>query len=146
MIDYKKLQTGSDVLTLLQSFSVEFCTLSQRVELTAYAEKLAQNANVVAMLDDGVCVGMAAIYTNDMNTKTAYISLIGIRNKYQGTGLGSQLLDYCASEAQRAGMEKIRLEVDDDNANAQKFYRKHGFVLERTSERNSSFLVWNFGK
>lgn len=141
-MEYKRLYTKSDVLALIRSFSAEFSTLSQRVELTVYAEKLAENADVIAMQENGVCIGMAAMYVNDTATKTAYISLIGIRNNYQGMGLGGQLLNYCASEAQKAGMEKIRLEVDGDNTNAQKFYRKHGFVLERTSERNSSFLVW----
>lgn len=145
MVEYKRLYTKADVLALIESFSAEFRTLSQRVELAAYAEKLAEHADVIVMENQNEVIGMAAMYVNDLITKTAYISLIGIRKEHQGTGCGTLLLRHCILEAQKAGMEKIRLEVDDSNINARKFYHRHGFVLERASERNSCFLVRAIG-
>ena len=141
MIAYKKVDAPSDVLKLIRSFSEEFSTLSSRVELSEYAAKLAENASVIAMQNDKECIGMAAVYMNDVNTKTAYISLIGIKEIYQGNGYGKLLLDFLIAEAKKAEMEKIRLEVDGINKKAQSFYFKCGFEIESHSDRNSMFLV-----
>jgi len=52
---------------------------------------------------------------------------IGIRDDFQGMGLGSKLMDNLIKLAQREGLKKIRLTVLTDNHRAIRLYEKFGF-------------------
>jgi ribosomal protein S18 acetylase RimI-like enzyme len=52
---------------------------------------------------------------------------IGIRDDFQGMGLGSKLMDNLIKLAQREGLKKIRLTVLADNYRAIRLYEKYGF-------------------
>ena len=83
-------------------------------------------------------VGYAAMYANDLTSRTAYITLICVRECAQGKHVGSMLLKECFSRARQNGMEQIRLEVLDNNANAIRFYQHHGFVMEPVGSGHGS--------
>ncbi len=46
----------------------------------------------------------------------------------RGRGLGSALLEHAIAHARASGCRRITLLTDDDNAAAQRFYGRHGFV------------------
>jgi len=52
---------------------------------------------------------------------------IGIRDDFQGMGIGSKLMDSLISLARKEGLRRIRLTVMVDNYRAIKLYEKFGF-------------------
>ena len=141
IMQYKRLTDEKSIYNAIEQFHSEFSTLSERVDLREYSNKLAQHSSCELMVKDTEVVGIVAMYTNSVQTKTAFVTLIGIHNEFQGKGYGTILLKHCCEIAQNAGMNKIRLEVDNSNTKAGRFYQKHGFLVEGYSGRQSRFLV-----
>eukprot|EP00472_Partenskyella_glossopodia_P008790 CAMPEP_0197523224 /NCGR_PEP_ID=MMETSP1318-20131121/8197_1 /TAXON_ID=552666 /ORGANISM="Partenskyella glossopodia, Strain RCC365" /LENGTH=216 /DNA_ID=CAMNT_0043075849 /DNA_START=95 /DNA_END=742 /DNA_ORIENTATION=- len=56
------------------------------------------------------------------------ISTIGVKAEYQGRRVGSKLLEFCVAEARKdRGLQDIFLNVQTDNYDAIKFYKRFGF-------------------
>ena len=58
------------------------------------------------------------MYANNLETRVAYISMIGVLGCMQGRHIGSQLMRKCIQVAQNNGMQFIRLEVLNANKKA----------------------------
>lgn len=139
-----KLTEKQKALDVLEEFSDIFPHLCEKVDnIENYAEKLIRYSNFYIARQDGENFGLAVFYSNDFTTKTAYISLIGIKKVSQGKGLGKWLLVKCEEESKKQGMTKISLEVDCDNVGAITFYKKNGFVIGTHTERNSMYMHKN---
>lgn len=50
-----------------------------------------------------------------------------IRKEYRGHGLGSRLLEYAIEYARKKDFKRITLLTDRVNADAHRFYKRHGF-------------------
>ena len=74
-------------------------------------------------------VSFAPLYANNLESRTAYLSLIAVFSAYSGNGIGSSLLRRVAAEAAKAGMKRLCLEARADNDGAIKSYRQMGFVV-----------------
>lgn len=86
-------------------------------------------------------VGYAAMYANDMESETAYITMIGVIPDMQGLKIGKKLLDKCIEVAKVHGMKRIRLEVLKDNIKALMFYKNNQFVFEKKCTNRSNYLI-----
>lgn len=103
--------------------------LSSRVDLDAYARKLAGAAVVIFAYTDDRDIGMAAFYANDRKTRLGYLSAIVIEAKYEGAGVASNLLDQALKGSARCGMKSLRLAVSVRNSRALEFYLRKGFEV-----------------
>ena len=65
---------------------------------------------------------------NNQNNKTGFISMIGVHPKFQGKGIGKQVLLAGIKSLYQQGARSILLEVDSDNKNAISLYKKIGFM------------------
>lgn len=84
--------------------------------------------------------GYAAMYNNDHNTLTAYITMICVRPQFQRKHIGSLLIYECIKSAQLNGMKYIRLEVLNTNKKAILFYKSLDFEYERKCSDNSFYM------
>jgi GNAT superfamily N-acetyltransferase len=127
------LVEASDSARIFQFFEIvdkEFSPrLSERVNLTVYANKLAEEAVNLFMVEGDRDIAHVAFYCNDQRSKVAYISSIGVLPEFYGSGIAKSLLvkvvDKCLSEE----MKLLNLEVDVENLKAIKFYEKNGFTF-----------------
>jgi ribosomal protein S18 acetylase RimI-like enzyme len=73
--------------------------------------------------------------------KYGFIEEIGVKNNYQGRGIGTRLLNYGVGRLQSTYNQKyVRLHVDGENRyNALDIYKKNGFVVKSTSIEYQSF-------
>ena len=92
----------------------------------------------VAYTDD--VIGYVAMYANDLQSETAYITLIAVRKEIQKIGVGSALIAWCESTAIGRGMRQLRLEVAEDNTTARSFYERHGFCYEAGQKEGSLYM------
>ena len=114
-------------------------SLSSRVDIKEYCQKLFDNANFVTGRLNNQLVGLLAIYCNDLIKFTAYISSICVMPNVRGNKLGNDLLYESLNLAKRSGMDRIRLEVGQRNYSAISLYEKYDF--KKVEERNDLYLL-----
>ena len=102
--------------------------LSSRVELRAYAKKIATKAVTFEAWEGDVLAGLVAAYFTDRTAGKGYITDVSIVSGCMGKGIAATLLDRCIAYAEKCGYTRIDLEVSADNDRAIRLYQKRGFV------------------
>jgi ribosomal protein S18 acetylase RimI-like enzyme len=102
--------------------------LHERVDLDAYAQKIAGRAVSFEAWDGTELVGLVAAYLNDLESRVAFVTNVSVFPKHQGQGLARQLLGACIEEARARGFATVRLEVSPEAAPALALYERAGFV------------------
>ncbi|QZP39014.1 GNAT family N-acetyltransferase [Halobaculum magnesiiphilum] len=67
----------------------------------------------------------------DLDVTRGVVYNLFVREHYRGVGVGSQLLATAESSLGDAGVDVISLEVMADNADAKRFYDRHGYEPHR---------------
>ena len=60
---------------------------------------------------------------------TGFIGLFMMNSNYQNQGIGSRIIQECASHLHGSGYRKIRLGVDRGNPQSNAFWKKNGFTV-----------------
>ena len=82
--------------------------------------------------------------------ETAVIHTLGVSPDFAGQGLGLDMMRQAAELAREKGWRALRLDVLEDNAPAQRFYERAGFVYIQTkqiwyeSTGLASFLLYEY--
>jgi ribosomal protein S18 acetylase RimI-like enzyme len=117
-------------------------SITSRVgDLEAHARKLCARGQVHAAIESGRCLGFVAFYANDHVRAAGFVTHIAVARGRRGTGIGQRLMASCLEECRRAGMRRVRLEVDAANAAAVSFYESLGFHAEGPASPVSLFLT-----
>ncbi|HDS9459033.1 TPA: GNAT family N-acetyltransferase [Enterobacter asburiae] len=98
------------------------------IALQDYAKKIVDRAWRVEAWHNNALTGLVAAYYNAQRQQ-GFITNVSVLPDAQQCGLGSQLLIQCIGHLQRLGVAEINLEVDENNASAQRLYLKHGFTF-----------------
>jgi ribosomal protein S18 acetylase RimI-like enzyme len=128
-LTYRSDAASADQLAvLLQRCDASFIPpLSSRVELAAYAHKIASRALRLEAWQGAEPVALLAMYCNDPAGGVAYITSVSVVPGCARRGMASALLAQAIGQARAAGMRQIALEVDANNGAALRLYQKHGF-------------------
>lgn len=138
----KQMKSQKEILKILQEFDGVFTpSISEKVgDLSDYAMKLSENAFVYVTYKSGN-LGFVSLYANDINSKVAYISFIGVKKQARNMEIGRNLLETCFDKSIECGMEEIILEVRKNNYIADKFYKKNGFSYLKEASTQSVYLT-----
>ena len=120
--------TRTDIAAHLARCDAQFIPrLSSRVDLGAYAAKIAAHAErFEAWAEDGL-VGLIAAYCNDPARHACFITSVSVVPERNGQGIATRLLRDCIDHARRAGFALIRLQVRRCQETAIRLYEKCGF-------------------
>jgi len=119
---------ATDLLDLLLAVDGDFTpALSSRLALDDYASKLAEKATVFSVFSEGRMSAFAALYCNDPEGVSAFLSMVAVDPQRRGTGLAMHLLGAAIDYLRQQGFAVLRLEVYPDNAAALRLYEKLGF-------------------
>lgn len=103
-------------------------SLSRKVVIKEYADKLLLSGTLVAKMERNTLIGLAAGYTENLpETNMAYLALAGVRSENQHHGLGSLLVKRFVSIANQSGAKGLHLYTDPSNGKAIAMYQKLGF-------------------
>lgn len=129
-IEMRTDSAGADALeTLLRACDTAFVPpLSSRVDVQAYARKIAAHARRFEAWDGAQLAGLLAMYCNDTATRTAFVTSVSVAPGYARRGIGGALLRQAIDAARTAGMQLLSLETGAANAAALALYRKYGFA------------------
>lgn len=101
--------------------------LSERVDVAVYAEKLLSRAEVATVEEDGRVVALGAIYTNDLESRRAFVTIFAVLPERHRRGIGRALASRLLARARQRGMRSCELLVMPGNVGALDFYRRSGF-------------------
>ena len=107
--------------------------LSGRLEINAYARKIASKAVRFEAWYCDTLAGLAAAYFNDQEKRIAYITSVSVLKEWTGKGIAARLVGQCVEHAKISGMRQISLEVASGNTPAIRLYKKSGFVAGKAS-------------
>lgn len=114
--------------------------LSNRVDISRYAHKIASRATRFEAWSGSTLVGLIAAYCNDQENRIAYITSVSVMREWVGQGIAADLLKQCITYAKDSGMRQISLEVESNNQPAIGLYEKQGFIMGQT---NTPFVNMN---
>jgi len=102
--------------------------LSERVIIADYAEKLLTNGEIIIAAFEDEYIGLIGFYDNDRINKKAYVSILGIKSRFQGMGIASKLLRMMQEHALKNQIVQCCLHVRKMNKKAIRFYKSNGYV------------------
>lgn len=102
-------------------------SLSSRVDIHAYAQKLQDRAvRFEAWLGEEL-VGLVASYCNQSDKAKAFVTSVSILRQYQGQGIADRLMRQCIEHVRGIEFRQLELEVDQRSLTAVGLYQKLGF-------------------
>jgi ribosomal protein S18 acetylase RimI-like enzyme len=120
--------------------------LSDRVEIAAYAKKIADHAMRFEAWSGNTLVGLVAAYCNDHEKRAAYITSVSVLKGWTGKGIATGLVNQCVEYAKVLGMRQISLDLAGDNTPAFRLYEHIGFVARATGASVTMNLDLKGGK
>lgn len=147
-IKYVELNKSELSSKRVESYFKKMCnnfipSLNQKVDIKKYSNKLVYNADCFFVQNEGKDIGFLAIYTNNYPEKVAFISSISIVPEYQGMGISQKLIDFSIEHARKREMKYIKLEVNENNIKAIKFYKRNKFNIVLTNNNNNFLMSRN---
>jgi ribosomal protein S18 acetylase RimI-like enzyme len=112
--------------------------LSARINIQQYSAKIANKADRVELRLSQKMVGLVAVYLNNNDSKTGFISSVSICSEYEGLGLAAKLLNSSIQHANEKHFKTLVLDVSETNKRAISFYLKYGFHI---SQKNNQVLT-----
>ncbi len=109
-------------------------SLSSRTNLKDYANKITTYAVRFEAWSNETLIGLIAIYCNDHETQTGFITHVSLYNQWTGSGIASYLLKQCIKYTKEKDLRSIKLQVSIKNKKAMKLYTKHGFIKDKTNK------------
>lgn len=110
-------------------------SLSQRVDVDAYATKIVQRAVRFEAWSSQEMAGLVAVYCNAAERRTAFVTSVSVLPRLHGKGIASRLLDACVEYIREMDVERVELVVDTRNEAAKRLYKRHGFAVCCTQGR-----------
>lgn len=111
--------------------------LSGRVEIVEYAKKIANSAFRWEAWSGDVLVGLVAVYGNDLERRTAYVTSVSVLERWTGKGIATTLMRSAVAYSKLQGHRRISLEVAHAHRSAIQLYEKCGFSI---GERCGAFV------
>lgn len=99
------------------------------VNVTEYGKKIFSKSTTFESWDGNNLIGLVAVYYNNYETKTGYITNVSVLKDYQGFGIASKLIGNAIDFGKENTFILLALELDVDNTKAFNLYKKHGFVV-----------------
>lgn len=113
--------------------------LSERIDLTIYSHKLAENAENLFVMCSGQDIGHAGIYVNS-NTPS-FLSSIAVKKEFYGQNVAANLLKELISICKNKKSSLLKLEVSKENKKAQKLYLKHEFKISQSDDNQHTMTL-----
>lgn len=141
-----ELEDATDVARLLHDFNTEFGDPSPGVALLAERlRRLLSLPDVVALLAAHPPVGVALVTFRPNVWDTGPVALLdelyvapGSRNQ----GIGAALLDRAIGLARDRGTQTFEINVDSEDADARRFYERHGFRHLAPDKAGGALYYW----
>ena len=104
-------------------------SLIQRVDLESYLNKIFQYGKAIIAVNDSGVAGCSLYYSNNLETKIGYITLLCVDSTCRKKGIASSLLEETYSIMKKDGMDYCELSTNENNNKSIHLYTKQGFKI-----------------
>ena len=140
MINISKVTSEKKVYKILNDFDKEFIHQNNKKQLEKLSKKISKNGiTIISKIDDDIA-GFCSFYCNDLDSKTGYITKIAVKEKYRGKGVGKQIISEAEKISKENQMEKMMLEVYNQNSPAITLYTKCGYTFKENASTDSKYM------
>ena len=115
--------------------------LSEKVDLFEFSKKILSLGIVFAEFDGDTICGAILFYANDTETKTAYVSVLGVLKSHRKKGIAQRLLSECIKTLSEMDFKTVSLYTHKTNLGAIALYEKNGFKKETDLKRPDDYLL-----
>lgn len=139
-------EDARDLSVLLHDFNTEFGTPSPGVEAlaTRLAALLAADATFAIVAGSpAVAVALVTLRTNVWYAgQVALLDEMYVVSHLRGQGIGSAVIDRLMTTCDARGADLIEINVDEGDADAQRFYERHGFSMTEPGSQERAFYFF----
>ncbi len=100
--------------------------LSTRMPIADYLEKLLKYGHIIMAKYGQDYAGMVAFYCNDIQNQIGFLSILAVKPRYRGQGLGTTLFLTMLHAMRKAGMKCAQLGTSANNPSV-RLYERLGF-------------------
>jgi ribosomal protein S18 acetylase RimI-like enzyme len=104
------------------------------VDVPEYSTKIAARAIRFEAWQGETLVGLAAVYLNDRETRSGFITNVSVLREFTRRGIGARLVTDALEYARAQGFDRVSLEVSHNNSAAIRLYEKLGFARTQGGE------------
>ncbi|MBE7053777.1 MAG: GNAT family N-acetyltransferase [Ruminococcaceae bacterium] len=115
--------------------------LSEKVNLFEFSKKVLSLGIVLAEFDGDTICGAILFYANDKETKTSYVSVLGVLKSHRKKGIAKRLLSECIKTLKEMDFKTVSLYTHKTNFSAIALYEKNGFKKETDLKRPDDWLL-----
>ena len=109
-------------------------SLSEKVNLSEYADKLLSRATLCTCYCRDKLVGLAAGYLSRLENNWAYLAVVGVRPEFQRRGIARRLVQEFIGLCQEKRVSGLHLYTDSTNVGAIRMYEGMGFEVVHPSD------------
>ena len=123
------------LLNFLRKLDHDFSpTLSSKVNLEEYVEKITQQAKlVIRYSNEREIIGLAVLYCNDLKELKAYVSLVAVASDQRSKGYAKSMMQEVVDHVLGAGFHSLGIHTNNPYAMA--LYKNMGFNIIGGSDR-----------
>ena len=127
-----QLDNVNDIYKTILLFNEDFIpSLTDRgIILRDYAQKLQTHGIVYALKSEHMIHAFIAFYANDQIGKCAYLAQLAVKPYGLNKGYGYTMIKLAMNRSKQNGMQRIKLEVFNENKHAIDFYIRQGFDFQ----------------
>jgi len=132
-----KQAAEKDILVHLKECNDSFLPpLNERTDLLTYSKKIHEKAITFEAWNNDWLIGLIAVYFNNADPLSAFITSVSVVKKYKGMGIATSLLKNCINYSVDKNCFIIYLEVNNENTPAINFYKKYNFTQTAVRDIN----------
>jgi GNAT superfamily N-acetyltransferase len=134
MVRIAEPRDATVVAELLHDFNAEFDTPTPGAEVLARRlDALLRSGDTIALLAGAPATGVALVTLRSnvwYDGPVALLDELYVRPDLRGGGIGTALLERACAIVRDRGGQLFEINVDEVDADARRFYERHGFVNE----------------
>lgn len=115
-------------------------SLSSKVQIPVYAEKILQDGRVYMIEECGQTLALICFYCNDHKTHIAHLPILSTKRQARGKGYARVLIQRMIADCKEEHM--VRICCDSINPIAVSLYKSLGFIEDRREELQSQTKIY----
>ena len=96
----------------------------------------------VGFFKDDDLIAVMDLIDNYPENYMAFVGFFMMNKKYQGSGAGTKIIDDVLSYLKEIGKKEIRLGIDKDNPQSNRFWKKNGFMIIDEIKKDEGTILY----